>query len=105
MRRIGFATSAAAAALFVPTLALAAAAPPYCAARNDVLTKLANDFREQPASVALTSDGQLLEVLKSDTKLTWSILITSPNGVSCLVAAGESWQDKRIDPAALGPQT
>ena len=70
-----------------------------------MLAKLASDFREQPASVAVTSDGQLLEVLKSDTKLTWSILITSPNGVSCLVAAGESWQDKRIDPANLGPQT
>lgn len=105
MRRIGFAMSATAAALMVPTLAVAAAAAPYCAARNDVLAKLANDFREQPASAALTSDGQLLEVLRSDTKLTWSILITSPNGVSCLVAAGESWQDKRIDPAALAPQT
>jgi hypothetical protein len=104
MRGIGLAAAVAAAALSVPTL-VAAAAPLYCGARNDVLTKLAGDYREQPASVALTSDGQLLEVLKSDTKLTWSILITSPNGVSCLVAAGESWQDKEADVAAVGPRT
>lgn len=104
MRAIGLAAAATAAALSVPTLATAAT-PLYCAARNDVLTKLAGDFHEQPASVALTSDGQLLEVLKSDSKMTWSILITSPNGVSCLVAAGENWQDKEIDAAALAPQT
>jgi hypothetical protein len=81
------------------------AAPVFCGARTDVLTKLASDFREQPASVALTSDGQLLEVLKSDSKLTWSILVTSPNGVTCLVAAGESWQDKAGDSAAFDPET
>jgi hypothetical protein len=37
--------------------------------------------------------------------MTWSILVTSPNGVSCIVAAGESWQDKARDPVALGPET
>lgn len=103
MLRIGTAVSASVAALVLPGLAMAA--PVFCGARNDVLTKLASDFREQPASVALTSDGQLLEVLKSDSKLTWSILVTSPNGVTCLVAAGESWQDKAGDSAAFDPET
>lgn len=103
MRTIGTVISASVAVLIFP--ALATAAPVFCGARNDVLTKLASDFREQPASVALTSDGQLLEVLKSDSKLTWSILITSPNGVSCIVAAGDSWQDKARDSAALDPET
>ncbi len=104
MLRIGTAISASVAALVIP--AMAAAAPPsVCGARNDVLTKLATDFREQPASVGLTSDGQLLEVLTSDSKLTWSILITSPSGVSCIVAAGESWQDKASDSAAFDPET
>jgi hypothetical protein len=91
------------AALLFP--ALASAAPIFCGARSDVLTKLASDFRDQPASVGLTSDGQLLEVLTSDNKLTWSILVTSPNGVSCIVAAGESWQDKARDSTALDPET
>jgi len=92
MSRIAFMTAAA-----VATFALAGsavAATPVCSARNDILAKLANSYHEQPASVALTSDGRLLEVLKSDDAKTWSILLTAPNGVSCLVAAGESWQDK-----------
>jgi hypothetical protein len=98
MRAFGICVSAAAAAFLAP--GVAAAAPLLCGERGDVLTKLAVDFRERPASVALTNDGQLLEVLKSDSRLTWTILITNPNGVTCLVAAGESWQDKIIESAA-----
>ena len=98
MSRIAFMTAAA-----VVTLAFAGsavAATPVCSARNDILAKLAKAYHEQPSSVALTSDGHLLEVLKSDNDKTWSILLTAPNGVSCLVAAGESWQDKGQDDTA-----
>src|SRR5215510_10745421 len=98
MRGFRTAVSTATAVLLFPVLA--SAAPLLCGERSDVLTKLAVDFRERPASVALTNDGQLLEVMKSDSKLTWTILITNPNGVTCLVAAGESWQDKIIESAA-----
>jgi hypothetical protein len=98
MRKFATGVSTATAVFLFPVLA--SAAPLLCGERNDVLTKLAADFRERPASVALTNDGQLLEVLKSDSKLTWTILITNPDGVTCLVAAGESWQDKIMDSAA-----
>lgn len=100
IRTYGIAVSTTVAALIFP--ALATASPLLCGERDDVLTKLASNYHEEPVSVALTSDGQLLEVLKSE-KMTWSILITNPNGVTCLVAAGESWQDK-IN-AALQPET
>jgi len=104
MRRHGIAVLTAIAALILPTFVSAtSAAAPICGARDDMLTKLASDYREEPASVALTSDGQLLEVLKSDSLMTWSILITNPNGVTCLVATGEGWQDKFN--AALEPET
>src|SRR5262245_18296081 len=98
MRGLATGVSIATAAFLFPTLA--STAPLLCGERSDVLTKLAVDFRERPASVELTNDGQLLEVLKSDNKLTWTILITNPNGVTCLVAAGESWQDKIMETAA-----
>jgi len=97
MSRFAFTAGAAVATLAFAGSAIAA---PVCSARSDILTKLANSYHEQPASVALTSDGRLLEVLKSDDAKTWSILLTAPNGVSCLVAAGESWQDKGQDNSA-----
>lgn len=102
MSRIALITSTIVAAAILP--ATAGAAPTFCGARGDVLMKLASDFREQPTSAALTSDGQLLEVLRSDSDMTWSIILTNPDGLSCLVATGESWQDK-MSREAQGPQT
>jgi hypothetical protein len=96
----------AAAAVMVATFpAIAVAAPMYCGPRKDVLAKLAVSLHEQPSSVALTSDGQLLEVLKSDTDLAWTMLITSPQGLSCVVATGDGWQSRKIDRVVQDPQT
>jgi hypothetical protein len=88
-------SATAVAVLAVPGMAVAA--PLACGARTDVITNFASKYHEQPRSMALTNDGQLLEVLKSDDGTTWSILITTPEGVSCLVATGEDWQDKFDD--------
>jgi hypothetical protein len=95
LSRATFVSAAAVAVLAVPGMAVAA--PMACSARTDVVTKLASKYHEQPSSAALTNDGQLLEVLKSKDGTTWSIIITTPEGVSCLVAAGGSWQDKFND--------
>jgi hypothetical protein len=82
----------------------AAASPIYCGPRKVVLTTLATRLHEHPSSVALTSDGQLLEVLKSDTDLAWAMLITSPQGLSCVIAEGENWQSKEMDRVVQDPQ-
>lgn len=82
----------------------AVAAPVYCGPRKAVLMKLANNLRQQPSSVALTNDGQLLEVVKSDTDLAWAILVTSPQGLSCIIAEGDNWQNKKIDRVVQDPQ-
>jgi len=81
----------------------AVAAPVYCGPRKTMLMKLANSLHEQSSSVALTNDGQLLELLKSDADLAWAILITTPQGLSCVIAEGENWQ-KKIDHIVQDPQ-
>jgi hypothetical protein len=96
---------AAAAAMAATLPGMAFAEPLYCGPRKDVLAKLAVGLDERPSSVALTSDGQLLEVLKSDTDLIWTILITSPQGLSCVVASGDGWQNRKIDRGVQDPQT
>jgi hypothetical protein len=83
----------------------AIASPMYCGPRTAILSTLTGRMQEQPASVALTSDGQLLEVLRSESDGTWSIVITSAKGISCLVANGDSWQDKQSVPLALEPRS
>ena len=96
---------AAVAAMIAILPGTAIAGSVYCGPRKDVLAKLAVSHHEQPSSVALTSDGQLLEVLKNDTDLVWTILITNPQGLSCVVTDGNSWQSRKVDRVVQDPQT
>ena len=63
-----------------------------CASRPELLKQLSKQFNEKPVALGLTSNGSLIEVLTSDNGSTWTIMISQPNGPSCLVAAGESWE-------------
>ena len=78
------------AAVSIPTVA--AAAPPACGPRTELVKQLANKYREAPVAVGLANSGTLVEVLTSDSGSTWTILLSRPDGTSCLVAAGEEWQ-------------
>ena len=56
-------------------------------------------------AVGVTNKGALVEVLTSADGGTWTIIVTTPQGMSCLVAAGEGWRflprtDPRIGPRA-----
>jgi hypothetical protein len=80
-----------AAALALPTAA--AAAPQSCAPRTELLKQLSARYSEAPVAVGLASNGALIELLTSGSGSTWTLIVSQPNGPSCLVAAGESWQD------------
>jgi hypothetical protein len=83
---------------FVLALALvvapvaAEAAPATCAERDSLVALLGENFKEAPVALGIADNGRLVEVLTSDAGSTWSIIVTRPDGVSCLVAAGASWQ-------------
>jgi hypothetical protein len=70
----------------------ASAAPANCGPRPDLLKQLANKYSEAPVAIGLSNTGALVEVLTSDSGDTWTILVSKPDGTSCLVAAGEEWQ-------------
>ena len=90
-----------AAALAAPMTAMAA--PTNCGPRNELLKVLAKKYSEAPTAVGLSSTGALVEVLTSDRGNTWTILVSKPDGTSCLVAAGEEWQAlKRVASGDLG---
>jgi hypothetical protein len=63
-----------------------------CAERVGLLKQLNKSHQEAPQALGVTGSGQIVELLTSD-RGTWTIIITAPNGVSCLVAAGESWEN------------
>ena len=70
-------------------------AMPACAQRTVVLEYFKQKYREEPAARGLANDGRVLEVLTTRTGSTWTIIMTLPDGRSCVVAAGESWDTVR----------
>ncbi len=77
-------------ALAVPTMAEAPAQliGHMCGERATLVGHLKQQFGEEQEDAKLQSDKELLELFASE-KGTWSILLSSPNGTSCIVAAGK----------------
>ena len=42
--------------------------------------------------MGLASNGSMIEIFASPNG-SWTIVMTQPDGVTCLMAAGESWED------------
>ena len=64
---------------------------PLCDARTTVLSELNGNYAEKPSAMGLAKNGTVVEVLRSEGG-SWTIIMTAPNGVSCLLATGEYWQ-------------
>lgn len=80
------------AALATAVSASAAQAAPACGKRHDILAQLSERYREAPVGIGVAGNGGLIELLTASTGTTWTLLITLPNGPTCLLAAGQDWQ-------------
>ena len=63
-----------------------------CAERTSIVSKLTN-YKEEAEAIGLNKDGTLLEIFVSPEG-TWTVLLSSPQGQSCIAAIGEAWQLK-----------
>jgi hypothetical protein len=70
------------------------AQPPqvFCDVRVKVIAALEKLYAEQPVSMGLTNSGSMIEVFKSSNG-SWSIVATQPSGLTCLIAAGDHWEN------------
>lgn len=82
-----------AASLVAGSCALAgpAHAAQSCAPREVVVARLAETYGESRRSVGL-GPNVMVEVFASDETGTWTITVTSPDGVTCLVASGTAFE-------------
>ena len=96
-------------ALFTAIAILGLAAPvqaePGCAKRSDAIRQLSFDYDESPVAFGLVPGGRVIEIFASRSHATWTILVTLPNGISCMMAAGDGWETfVPLPPSlALGP--
>ena len=63
-----------------------------CAPRDTWVKNLKERYGERLVEFGLTNDGGLLERFATPNGSTWTLLITSPSGNSCGIAAGEGWE-------------
>ena len=94
LARLAIATS-----LLAATPAANAEETAACAERAGVVRKLQEKFGETLRSLGLQRDDAVVEVYASEATGTWTILMTRPDGSTCLLAAGQRWEDelRRLD--------
>ncbi|MEM6374359.1 MAG: hypothetical protein AAF727_16505 [Pseudomonadota bacterium] len=64
-----------------------------CGPRDLVLSRLAEGYGETRQSMGLGANNSVIEVFASDESGSWTITVTSPNGVTCLVASGQAFEE------------
>ncbi len=64
-----------------------------CAPREDIIQRLAETYGETRRGIGIARQGAVMEVYASDSSGSWTITVTLPDGVTCLIASGQSYED------------
>ncbi len=65
-----------------------------CNDRAVVLRVLADKYGEALVGAGVTNRGYLIELLTSKGGETWTLIVSQPNDVACIIAAGEGWRNR-----------
>ncbi len=89
---------------------MAAIAPPAfaqatCADRTKITENLINKFGEAHIGGGLQSGTQMIEIWSSAQTGSFTILLTRPNGISCIVSSGRHWDSFETAEASLDVQS
>lgn len=80
------------AVLALPIAPPALAQNGLCGPHPALAGQLAADYGEQPVAIGLTNDGLLVEIFVADGRRTFTLLLTRPDGLACILLAGQGWQ-------------
>ena len=69
-----------------------ARSPQNCGPRDAVLKRLAKSYGEVQQSQGLDANNAIIEVFASSSKGSWTITVTMPTGLTCLVASGQAYE-------------
>jgi len=64
-----------------------------CDTRSNVMNHLGQKYSEAQVGVGVANNGGLVEIMTAPNGSTWTMTMTMPNGTTCLMAAGEKWED------------
>ena len=63
-----------------------------CVDRTKFIQRLKNEYAEQQVSNGINYNGVVVEIFASKDG-HFTILATYPEGISCLIASGDNWQE------------
>ena len=66
-------------------------AAPQCDMRDNVLVLLADRYGEQPVAMGVAGQAAVMEMFANDATGTWSLTMTLPDGMMCLMASGTDY--------------
>ena len=69
--------------------------PLVCLERAGLVEALRTRHGERPVGRGVTDGGGLVERYESAGGRTWTWVLFTPGGLACVVAAGQSWQDRK----------
>lgn len=69
-----------------------AQAQSMCGERAAMLKAITGKYNEAPVAIARAGAVNVIEVFASKAG-TWTFLVTTPDGRSCMFAAGDGWKD------------
>lgn len=74
-----------------------------CGPRTKVVETLAEKYKESRRSIGLATKGRVMEIFASEETGSWTIVVTMPNGMTCLVASGQAFEavDEALQPAGI----
>jgi len=75
-----------------------------CDQRDKIIGWLAVKYKEAPIATGVSSNGHLIEVLSTHDGDTWTLIVTSPDGNSCLIGSGQGWHAKPHELGIAEPQ-
>ncbi len=64
-----------------------------CGPRIAVVERLAEGYGETRQSMGLGANNAVVEVFASEETGSWTITITRPGGLTCLVASGQAFEE------------
>jgi hypothetical protein len=89
---------------------MAAMAPPAfaqqkCGPRDQLVVQLTDKYHEVSRGIGLTSATQVVEFWASEKTGSFTVLVTYPNGMTCILAAGQNWIEKPVLAVNKDPAT
>ncbi len=93
MKKLGIWSPIIAAATLAAAPMVHAQTARNCAPREIVVERLAQGYGETRHAMGIGANNSVVEVFAASETGTWSITVTSPQGVTCLVASGQAFEE------------